>query len=412
LRRAQPRWIPGVLLGLAGAIISVGLAVVIGVLGANGLAALHAGWGGAPAQSGLYVAAMAALVLTVATIVYATLRRWFGAPELHAGGAVCFAILAWITSFAAPAVSFLFVWPALLMLVALASQRFGERVGEAARWTGTAVTIAILLPIVYQMVGVALGLDATGAAIVATLTALTAWLLAHVLELVGRPWRTTAAFAGAAAILFAIGLLSVRTDADTPVGSTVGYGVDADSNVAYLGARALTPGASRALLRGIGDGPRLRPPSWFARAFPTATPAPPPGTAIRTARVTVLSDSTRGDSSWVRLRITPAAGTRAVSLRGDSSVVWSAQIDGRPVVTDRYRTPPRGRFSIEYVAPHADGFELVLGTSAGRPVALAMVSYHPGIPRVPGLELPVRPAGVIPIQRGDYTLVHQRVRVR
>jgi hypothetical protein len=248
---------------------------------------------------------------------------------------------------------------------------------------------------------------------VAVFATLGAWLLAHLLEIVpGRPWSTTTAYAAGTVILLAAGAFTVRTSADVPVGSTAAYGVDADSNTAFVGARAMTPWATSALRRAMGDSPDVRPPAWFARAFAVAKAAPPPGAGIGKAQAVVLSDSAHRDSSWVRVRIVPAEGTRAISLRADSGVVLAATIDGRAVITDGYRAPQRGRFGIEYVAPPADGFEIVFFTRVGQPVDLAVVSYQPGIPRVPGVEVPTRPAGVIPIQRGDYTLVHQRVRIR
>jgi hypothetical protein len=413
LRREHPRWIPGVLLGIAGAVVSIGCATVAAVIAVRGIASLHAAVeSGAPAQSGLYVAAVAMLALTVASMVYAVCRRWVGALLLYTGGALFVASLGITTSFAAPAVSFLFVWPALFMLTALALRGFGTVATEVAVWVATAIGVFTWLPIAYLMAGVALGLDATGAAVVAVFAVLGAWLLAHVLEPhEGRPWRTTAVLGVLTAILFVGGATTVRTDDEHPVGSTMAYGVDADSNTAYLGIRALTPGATSAWRRAMGNDPVVRAPAWFGRTFPVAVAAPAPGADVGRVDAAVLSDSTRGDSSWIRVRFTPAPGTSAVSLRADSGAVAGTVIDGRAVSTSGYRSPQRGRSAIDFVAP-GDGFEIVFATKRAAPLTFTVLSSKPGIPRVPGLELPARPAGVIPIQRGDYTVVHQRMRIR
>lgn len=318
-------------------------------------------------------------------------------------------LLALLTAFTAPGISFVFTWPALFVAVALAV-RDRAKVGEAALWIASALAILVLVPITYLMGVVALGLDATGAAVVALFTTLGAWLLAHALELWdGHPWRTAGASFAASLALFCIGAATVRTTETYPVGSTIAYGVDADSNTAYLGVQAATRGAVNALRAQLSSYPTVRPPSWFARSFGTARMVPPPGPGIARATVRVLADSTREGARHLTVRVIPGEGARTISMRADSGVVRAAAIDGRAVATDRYRSQPRGRWSIEYHAPDPAGFEVAFVLGTAQPFTLSLVSQHPGIPAVPGLELPTRPTGVIPIQRGDFTAVHQRI---
>lgn len=411
MRRTE-HWIRGILLGMGGAVVSIACAAIAGVLAVKGLRAMHGAIGsGAPAQSGVYVAATALLALAISSALHALLRRWSSARALQAGGVAFVAALGILTAFIAPGVSFLFVWPALVMATGLALWNRGA-VAEPALWTATAAAAMILLPITYLMGAVALGLDETGAAVVAIFTAMGAWLAAHTMEMWDeRPWRGTAMAAGASVLLFAIGAATVRTSSEHPVGSTIGYGVDADSNTAHLGVRASTRAATNALRAQFGSDPVLRPPAWFGRHFRITRPAPAPGPTIATAQVMKVADTTRGDARFLTVRVVPGAGTHAIALHADSGMVRSAAIDGRPVRTDGYRYPQRGRWNIEYVAPGAAGFEIAFVLESVPPVALALESLVPGIPRVPGLELPVRPDGVIPIQRGDFTLVHQRIRI-
>lgn len=410
LRRAEPRWLRGVLLGFTGAMVSVALGAVLGVVTGNALRSLHGFIGsGAPAHSGLYAAAAALLAFALAAAIHALLRRWAPARLLQGGGLGFVALLALITALTAPAISFLFIWPALFVAAALAvSDR--PTVGKAALWVASALAIMVLAPIVYLMGVAALGLDATGAAVVTVFTTLGAWLLAHTLELWdGRPWRTSATAFAASVVLFCVGLATVRTSDDYPVGSSIGYGVDADSNTAYLGVQASTRGAASALRAQLASHPVARPPVWFGQYFSVARLVPAAGPGIPRAAVSVMADVTSDTARHVTVRVVPGEGTRVISMHADGGMVRSTTIDGRTVMTDRYRFQPRGRWHMEYHAPGPGGFEVAFVVAAGRPFTLSLVSHLPGIPRVPGLEPPTRAAGVIPIQRGDFTAVHQRV---
>ena len=410
LRRTEPRWLRGVVLGFTGAAVSVTLGAVLGVLAANALRSVHEFIGsGAPMHSGLYAVAVALLAFSLAAAIHALLRRWAPGVALQAGGVAFLTLLALLTAFTAPGISFVFIWPAIVMAVALAEPDRAE-IGEAILWIASALAILVLVPITYLMGVVALGLDATGAAVVAVFTTLGAWLLAHTLELwKGRPWHTAGAAVVASLALVCVGAATVRTSEVHPVGSSIAYGVDADSNTAFLGVQAATRGAANALRSQLSSYPTVRPPVWFARSFATARMVPAPSPGIARATVRVIADSTRGGARHLTVRVIPGEGARTISMRADSGVVQSTTIDGRPVATDRYRSQPRGRWSIEYHAPDPAGFEVAFVLGTARPFTLSLVSQHPGIPAVPGLELPNRPDGVIPMQRGDFTAVHQRV---
>ncbi|HET9452927.1 MAG TPA: M28 family peptidase [Gemmatimonadaceae bacterium] len=410
LRRTEPRWLRGVVLGVTGATVSVALGAVLGMFAANALRSVHEFIGsGAPMHSGLYAAAVALLAFSLAAAVHALLRRWAPAVALQAGGVVFLTLLALLTAFLAPGISFVFIWPAIVVAGALAEPGRAE-IGEAILWIASALAILVLAPITYLMGVVALGLDATGAAVVAVFTTLGAWLLAHTLEMwEGRPWRTPATAFAASLALFSVGAATVRTSDEHPVGSSIGYGVDADSNTAYLGVQASTRGAASALRAQMASDPSVRPPAWFARYFSTARMVPPPGSSIPKASVSVIADSTSGSARHLTVRVVPGEGTQVISLRADSGMVQSTSVDGRPVATGRYRFQPRGRWNMEYHAPDPGGFEVAFVLATGRPFGLSLVSQLPGIPRVPGLDVPRRADGVIPIQRGDFTAVHQRV---
>lgn len=408
VRRVERRWLRGLLLGIGGAIVGVALGASVGLYGAMALRALHARIGsGVPTHSGLYAAAIALLALALSASIYSLLRRWSPPLPLQLGGLLTVALLGVGTAILSPGVSFVFVWPALFVGIGLAFWDRRAPVPEVIRWTFTLLALLVMVPITYLMGVVALGLDAAGGAVIAVFTALSAWLAAHVLELwPERPWRSAGAFAIGGLALALVGAATVRTSDAHPVGSWIGYGVNVDSGNAWLGANATSRGAVAGFRRQLTSPPD-RAPAWFGRYFAVQRSAPPPGPKITRAGVRVVSDSVAGDTRHLVVRVIPEPGIRMIALRADSGVVRQAAFDGRVVDTTWLRYPMRGRWGMEFYAPPDSGFALALQVTRDRPVRLYLTSHLPGIPRVPGLELPRRDAGVIPIQRGDFTLVHQ-----
>jgi hypothetical protein len=114
-------------------------------------------------------------------------------------------ILALATSAAVPGASYLFTWPLLFALVAARSRH------PIAEWVAAAVTIILLVGLVFSITAVMLGVAGLGAIVLAVFTSLIAWLLAPILSGVigdarwsGAPW-----LAGAAVVLVLIGVITV-----------------------------------------------------------------------------------------------------------------------------------------------------------------------------------------------------------
>ena len=85
-------------------------------------------------------------------------------------------------------------------------------------------------------------------------------------------------------------------------------------------------------------------------------------------------------------------------------------IDGRAVDTTRYRAVPRA-LAVTFTAPPDSGFVVVLELPRDSTAELHLTATSPGLPAMPGVELPPRPAHVIPVQNGDVTMRHRRIRV-
>jgi hypothetical protein len=90
--------------------------------------------------------------------------------------------------------------------------------------------------------------------------------------------------------------------------------------------------------------------------------------------------------------------------------VISAAIDGRAIDTTRYRLHTR-EWTLWYWAPSDAGALLSLIVPAGSTPKLEILAYSLGIPTLPGVTIPPRPANVVPVQSGDVTIVCRRVSI-
>ena len=84
-------------------------------------------------------------------------------------------------------------------------------------------------------------------------------------------------------------------------------------------------------------------------------------------------------------------------------------VDGKPVDTSHYRYG--SQWPLQYVAPPDSGFTLTFDMPTGTHAVLGVWSRTSGVPSVSGLALPARPAGIIPVQYPDITLVYRRIRL-
>ena len=384
------------------------------------LATLHAGMdsGGAPQWRSLYAAATGLLVAAVVLATYALARRVASATGIAFGAILVITLMALITAIAVPGVSFLLTWPALLAATAMVAGVVtrNPRLRAAREWVVAIVTLFLMVPTIYLMVCVALGLDGVGAIALAILTTITLWVLTPQLEgLCGtHRWRPAlVAFAGAS-VLVIVGLMTVRSDTARPAGATLVYAVDADSQTAWFAGSGTTAAVRSWIARAASELPQqsaeAAPPRWLTRMYASARIARMPLISVPAPSLEVLGDSLVGSERRLRLRIRAGQGARSVLMTAAAGVVSGVAFAGREVDRSRYRS--RGAaFTLEYVAPPDTGFHLQLTLPVGSSGELGLMARHarPGTP--PEVAMPARPAGVIPIQLGDGTYVYRMVRL-
>ncbi|MCC7133806.1 MAG: M28 family peptidase [Gemmatimonadales bacterium] len=419
--RSDRRWLLGLVLGLLGTVVAVaaggGLAFLAGRQPPAGLAA----WG--PAV--LFATALATVGAGVTLLTWALVRRWATAAAAALGPLLVWTILAVLTSWRLAGVSYVLVWPVLATaLVGLAWRRLRESPAWlAVRWVPALVTLTVLVPVIYGMGLVAVGVTGPGGIAIGGLVPLALWLLAADLEAIAaeRRWRVALAVSAVGVILIGLGLRAGRADTSHPIRSVLGYAEAADSGSGWLVTAAgfAPPGSWN--LAALGPEARLvstdstgsdaAGPSWLTRllgrSFPVmAAPAPRAGLAAPT--IAVLADTVTPEGRSLTFSIRPAPGTEAIALRAIDTPVLATVIDGRPVDPSQFRHQAP-TWSTTYSAPPDSGFSLgIVVPPTARPV-LEVTAQSPGLPALPGVTIPPRPARVLPSQTGDLSVVYRRV---
>ena len=384
------------------------------------LANAHAGMpaGGAPQWRGIYAAASTFVVVAVVFSIYALARRVASAAGIALGALSLITLLALATAVLAPGVSFLFTWPALLAATAMVAGTItrNTRLLVARQWGVALVTLFLMVPTIYLMVCVALGLDSVGAIALAVLATITLWVLAPQLEAMCAPrrWAPASLAAAVALVLLIVGLATVRTDFARPAGAAIVYAVDADSQTAWFAGSGSTPAVRRWIEQSASALPDQSPPAavprWLARMYAPARIAQLPLIPMAPPTLEVLTDSMADSGRVVEVRVLGGTGARSVLVTAAPGTVSAVAVDGREVDRSRYRSRSPS-FSLEYVSPQDSGFHLRLTLPAGSAGELGLLARHVRQGTPPEIAMPARPAGVLPIQMGDATYVYTSVRL-
>ena len=405
--------------------IVMGAAATLGAVVLSAAAAYLAGlivlrlhfilpWGGAPAWSPVYWAAVAMLSLAISIACHVAVRRQGSVFGLHAGALIIWTLISLVTAAIAPGSSYLFTWPALLVALAgLFANDDGMRIANSiAMCVAALVTAALLISLAYMLGAVFLGVTSAGGIVTAVVIALVAWLLLPLLETIcstATRWSTPVICAAGATVLFSIGALTVRTSDAHPVSSVLLYAIDADTADAWLASRASmarADGWTRTVLA-----PSIQGPEWIGHVFYRPTPIIAkrvPHLPLASPTVDILSDSTTSNVRHLSLSVGASPGTTALGMRVTDALVIGAAVDGRSIDTKRYRlrTPD---WTLRYWAPSDSGAIVSLSVPAASTPKLEIVARSPGIPALPGVTILPRPANVVPVQSGDLTLVRRCV---
>ena len=390
----------GVITGVVAGIIAVALSGVAGAIVGKFL-------DGPAVWSGLNAIGIVLLALSVTAACYAVGRRWSPPRGLQVGAIIICLLLA-LAVLGVPGIGYLFTWPVLFA----AGAALLTRSREVAHWATSVVTVLILVGFIYGVAVVMLGLRGAGAIALCVVASLIALLLAAQLEIIagnarwlGAPW-----LAGAGVFFLVIAALTVHPSADHPLRTSLVYAENADSNDAWLGTlgRPTDPWTRAA----IGNVVPRSVPAWTSRLSENATGFTgrtvqrlPLGAPIATLVRDTLSDGVRR----IVLRVKAPAGTTGLVMRAEDAKVLASSIDGRNVDTTRYRSRTSD-WVMQYWAVPDSGAIVALSIPADGHIVFDLAARRPGIPAVPGVVIPPRPAYIVQSQTGDASIVYRRQR--
>lgn len=324
------------------------------------------------------------------------------AGGVYTGAIVVWALLGITLSFAVPAVSYLFVWPALFALVARRSRH------SVAEWVAAFVALMMLAGFTYTGAVIMLGVSGGGAVVLVALTSMLAWLLGPLVAGVFASWRAAIVGAAAATVVALVyAKTTVRQTAAHPAGSSLIFAQSAeDADGAFLGTTSPREPWTRGVLGTVQPGP-----PWTARLGVSSRALyghPAPSTTLESPTVALVSDSAAGSERRVGVRVNAARGSTAVTIRVAGGVT-RATIDGRIVDTTRFR-----RRSPQWVTQYwnvpPEGALFTFDVPAGRPLSVEVAARRPGLPA--SVSVPARPDDVVPSQIGDATVVYRTARFR
>jgi hypothetical protein len=393
--------------GMAAGVINLVIAAALAGVAAAGAwrvaRGLHEGYAFLPWRTPYdiwpYALGFVFLAVAAAALVYALLFRKVGAANMLAGALVCWAVLLILTTALLPLGSFLFAWPMLFAtvgLLPLVARGEGEEL-TAASLAVTALfaapCVALFAPLVY-MFFMMLGLDLGGFFVV--MVVLAACLLApHFRALTARRRLLLPALALLAGVgCVCVGLTRAGTGPRQRRTDSVFYFLDADAGRASWLSTDASPDSWTSQF--FAEGARV---DNLASVFPwTRQPvrqSDAPAASLPLPRVEIIEDVTNGDARTLRLRLRSQRLAPMLLFYADAGTrVRRATLDGRPLygegpeaAQDGTRAPLR----VSFVAPPAEGLELVVETDAAAPFALGVEDLSYGLPEAPGIS--VRPRG-------------------
>jgi hypothetical protein len=365
-------------------------------------------------SSKLYFVACVLVALAVTSALYGLFRRRVDVGNLTVGALLVWLILLVATSVILPGGSFLLTWPLLFSLLALLFlfARRGESsrplVGYAVLAFCTVPGIVLLVPMVYQIF-VAMGLNALlyATALVVLLCGL---LIPHFALMGGaRRWLLPGVAAAAAVVLTAAAAFNSGFSERYPKSDNVFYVLNADTGqAAWVSAdespdewtaQFFSPNFTRGSVR-----------EYVPLASAGYLKNPAPAALLSAGAITVTGDSTTDGVRRLQMRVVSSHEGINITVPGDAGVsVLAAVINGKRVESGKQSATgrPASPWGLQYWAPPAGGFDLVLELKGSQPVPLKVVEQSYGLPQVPGKPFTPRPSNIMPTTglTSDFALI-------
>jgi hypothetical protein len=349
--------------------------------------------------SGLSALAVALIVVAINAVCYRIARH--RAADAWYGAFIIWLVLCLVTSIAVPGVSYLFLWPLLFALIVARSRH------PVAMWAAAAVTILILAGLAFSVAAIMLGVSGTGAIALAIVVSLATWLLVPLVQqALGADWRGVAIVAAASVVVAVLAAVRGKPTPDHPIPTALAYVENPQAGQAWLGALGPGNGWTRTALGAVDQGPAWTGAVIGVGGRLVGKSVRPVGLQAPTAAL--LRDTLVDGARRVVFRVNVPKGTTALTMRALGAPVVRTAIDGKVADTTRFRRHP-STWAMLYWAVPDSGAVFSLAIPVGTHIDVEMAARSPGLPAMPGVQIPPRPDNVVPAQVGDVKVGYAKV---
>lgn len=361
----------------------------------------------------LYLLSFIALAVAVTSTVHLLFRRRASVEELTAGGLLWWLVLALFSAFFLAGGSYLFTWPLLFGLAALACVPAAERRDAVSYGRFLLLclcalpAILLLSPMIYQTY-LALGVGWAG--VLVWLPVLLLGLLTPHLGLVTarRRWLLPCVSALACAVLIAWANLAPDLDRERPKTNSVVYLMNADTGRAAWASYDATPDEWTGQFFGEQT-QRGDLNEFFPSQRNQFLKSPAPATTLQAPALALLGDETRDGVRVVKVKVTSPQEVLMVFVPVEAGgELLGAAVNGKGVGAEAAPAAKAGeRWTLHYSAPPAEGVELTFKVRPSQPLKVTVLGQSYGLPRDLGGALRPRPDYIIPtpFTNSDSTFV-------
>jgi hypothetical protein len=422
-KRRRRVTISGIVLGLGLTLVTLAVGGVTAAL-LTSIISPEAHFVRNPYGVGWRILLLSAVGLTVVGALFLTttrlLRRDDRSAGLVLGPVVVVTLLAVLTAAAAPALSYVFLWPAAAS-VALAAWQLLRRRPGVRPWADAgglaaagAVVAVVAVPLIYVLSSAALLGEPTFAVLVTVFVALLGSLLVpQMRRLTGRRAWAVPTVLALLSLAFATGAqLGSGYDDTRPRPDYIQYTLDADSGRAtWLSTGTDTDEWTEQFFPDgfTKDRRAFSPGYYFGQEFDVIEASAPP-VRLAEPQLTVLDDTTVDGVRTVRLLLTSPRGapTAHVDLELPGDLV-AATVGGEVIKVDA--SASQRRLPLAAYNLGGDGMELSISVDSTDVITGTITDFSNGLPEISGMTVTDRPDDYMPapFDFRDPTAVTTRV---
>ncbi|MFD8806068.1 M20/M25/M40 family metallo-hydrolase [Streptomyces sp. NPDC059597] len=333
---------------------------------------------------GRYAAGETLLLLVLLVAWYRWARREASPLDVTVAVLGWFALLALVCAVLLPGAAYLFTWPALIGLAAVAAilrYTSGSSPWRTVAGAPAAVpAVALVLPVVLMLLPT-LGLSAVAVPLV--LAAFVGGALLWAVEPLPRRRVATAVMLTAAVAGVATLGVSAALDgysADEPKAVSLGYVLESDTG------KATWVGLGDTSERTVGAFLGKDPVRYDDRVPPLSGVALPNGVAkaarLDLPRAEDISVTEAGGVRTIRMRVKAPADSYSLAVYADTGdhEILGASVEGRRISGGRNHPHGKWGWGVTYAAPPADGLDIVVRARGAGPLPLRVVAGEVGLP--------------------------------